>query len=249
MPFWPIEAEPIYEYSLVEPLQQLQNTGFTVGRPALDRYSGDPIHCDRRLMTHKSQLVACHECDLLQRLPVAPATGRSRCHRCKIVIHHHGRDLVNIPLALAVTGVVLFLLSNYFPLLEFRLQGRSDTTFLLAGIRELYYQDMPILAGLVLFTTVLAPATHIGLLIYVYGPLKIGRRPPGFPLALRAIQAILPWSMLEIFLLGMIVAAVKLAEDATITPGPAAWSLGLLVIVLASAATQVHPQSLWRLSE
>ncbi|MCB1802239.1 MAG: paraquat-inducible protein A, partial [Gammaproteobacteria bacterium] len=43
----------------------------------------------------------------------------------------------------------------------------------------------------------------------------------------------------------VLVAAVKLAEQATIVAGPAAWSLGLLVVVLAAAATQVHPQRLW----
>jgi paraquat-inducible protein A len=51
--------------------------------------------------------------------------------------------------------------------------------------------------------------------------------------------------MLEIFLLGVLVAGVKLAEQATIEPGPAVWALGLLVIVLAAAATQVHPHRLW----
>ncbi|MGB5761167.1 MAG: paraquat-inducible protein A, partial [Sedimenticolaceae bacterium] len=61
----------------------------------------------------------------------------------------------------------------------------------------------------------------------------------------RLIQGVLPWSMLEIFLLGVLVAAVKLAENAVIVPGLAAWSLGLLVLVLAFAATQVHPHRLW----
>ena len=62
---------------------------------------------------------------------------------------------------------------------------------------------------------------------------------------LKFAQAVLPWSMLEIFLLGVLVAAVKLAEQATIVPGAAAWALGLLVLVLAAAATQVHPRRLW----
>lgn len=186
---------------------------------------------------------------MLQSLSANLRPCRLRCRRCGAVLHHHGHNLIDVPLALALTGLMLFILSNLFPLLEFRLQGRDDATFLLAGIRELYNQDMPLLAGLVLFTTVLAPLIHIGLLVYVYGPLRFGRQPPGFPLALRAIQTILPWSMLEIFLLGVIVAAVKLAESASIAPGPAAWSLGLLVVVLASASTQVHPHSLWQLTK
>jgi paraquat-inducible protein A len=197
------------------------------------------------LSLHHHHLVACHDCDLLQRLPSRAPPGRLRCARCGAVLDRQGPDIVDLPLALALAGVVLFVLSNLYPLLEFRLQGSSDTTYLLAGIAALYGQGMPILASLVLFTTVVAPALQLGLLIYVYGALRLGWRPPGFARALRLIQAILPWSMLEIFLLGVIVAAVKLAEKASIAPGPAAWSLGLLVVLLAAAATQVHPQRLW----
>jgi len=194
---------------------------------------------------HHHDLVACHECDLLQRLPAEHGRGRVRCRRCGCVLHRQGRDVVAVPLALGLTALILFILSNAFPLLDFALQGRHDTTYLLAGIRELYLQGRPVLASMVLFTTVVAPLLHIGLLIYLYLPLALDRRPPGFAAALRLGQAVLPWSMLEIFLLGVLVAAVKLAERATIAPGPAAWSLGLLVIVLAAASTQVHPQRLW----
>lgn len=197
------------------------------------------------VVPHHHDLVACHECDLLQRLPAERGRGRVRCRRCGCVLHRHGRDAVSVPLALGIAALVLFVLSNAYPLLEFALQGRHDATYLLAGIRELYAQGMPLLASVVLFTTVVAPLLHIGLLIYLYLPLALGWRPPGFVSALRLVQAVLPWSMLEIFLLGVLVAAVKLAEQATIVPGVAAWSLGLLVIVLAAASTQVHPHRLW----
>ena len=129
--------------------------------------------------------------------------------------------------------------------MHFGLHGHQDATYLLAGIRELFAQDRPALAGVVLFATVLTPALHIGLLIYLYLPLALGRRPPGFVTALRLVQAVLPWSMLEIYLLGVLVAGVKLAEQAAIQPGPAAWALGLLVLVLAAASARVHPRRLW----
>ncbi len=199
----------------------------------------------RDIPLHHHDLVACHACDLLQRLPAERGRGRVRCRRCGALLHHLGRDAVGAPLALGLTALILFVVSNAFPLLEFGLQGRHDETYLLAGIRELYAQGRLLLATVVLFTTVIAPLLHIVLLIHLYLPLALGRRPPAFAAALRAAQAILPWSMLEIFLLGVLVAAVKLAEQATIVPGVAAWSLGLLVIVLAAAATQVHPHRLW----
>ncbi len=194
---------------------------------------------------HHHDLIACHECDLLQRLPAEHTRGRVRCRRCGCLLHHGGRDLVAAPLALGITALILFVLSNSFPLLDFSLNGQRASTYLLAGIVQLYAQGAVLLAAVVLVTTVIAPLLHIGLLVYIYLPLLLGRRPPAFVRALRIVQAVLPWSMLEIFLLGVIIATVKLAEEATIVAGPAAWSLALLVIVLAAAATQVHPQRLW----
>lgn len=193
----------------------------------------------------KPHLIACPECDLLQRLPGEPGVARIRCTRCGYELYRWGRDPVSAPLALGLAALVLFAVSNLFPLLEVNLQGRQDSTYLLAGIEQLFVQGMPLLALVVLFTTVLAPLAHVLLLIYLYLPLALGRRPPGFAGALRLAVAILPWSMLEIFLLGVLVASVKLSEQASIVPGPAAWSLAALVLVLAAAATRVHPQRLW----
>lgn len=192
-----------------------------------------------------ANLVACHDCDLLQRLPQASGHARVRCVRCGCVLHHAGRDPVTAPLALGLAALILFLLSNLFPLLDFALQGQHDQTYLLAGIVQLFVQGQGLLAMVVAFTTLAMPAAHIGLLIYLYLPLALGRRPAGFAVALRAAQTVLPWSMLEIFLLGVLVAGVKLADQASIAPGPAAWSLGALVLVLAAAGAQVHPQALW----
>ncbi len=194
---------------------------------------------------HRHDLIACHECDLLQRLPAEHLAGRVRCRRCGCVLDHGGHDPINPPLALGFTALILFVLSNSFPLLDFSLGGQHASTYLLAGIQQLYAQGAILLAGVVLFTTIIAPLLHISLLIYVFLPLSLGRRPPGFVAALRIMQAVLPWSMLEIFLLGVIVASVKLAERATIVAGPAAWSLAILVFVLAATTTQVHPGRLW----
>jgi paraquat-inducible protein A len=195
---------------------------------------------------NRSHLIACHDCDLLQCLPVTTGRARVRCVRCGCVLHHAGRDPVVAPLALGLAALVLFLLSNFFPLLDFGLQGQHDQTYLLAGIVQLFLQGQGLLAAVVATTTLAMPAAHIGLLIYLYLPLALGRRPAGFAVALRAAQAVLPWSMLEIFLLGVLVAGVKLADQASIAPGPAAWSLGALVLVLAAASAQVHPQTLWQ---
>ncbi len=191
-------------------------------------------------------LVACHDCDLLQRIPIEAGAGRVRCCRCGSVLRRSRQDRFGVVTALALTAAILFLLANVYPLLGFGLQGRYDEAHLLAGIGQLFAQGMPWLGSAVLATTFVVPGLHIGLLVYLYLPLTLGRRPPFFAHALRLLQAVLPWSMLEIFLLGTIIASVKLAEQATIIPGIAAWSLGALVVLLAYLSAQIDPRALWR---
>lgn len=191
-------------------------------------------------------LIACHDCDLLQHLPSGNGRGRVRCVRCNCLLDHQGHEAIAAPLALAFAALILLIVSNSFPLLEFSIQGQRDTTYLVGGIGELFDQGLPLLATVVMLTTLIAPAVQIVLLLHLYLPLSLGRRPFAFPSALRLAQNVLPWSMLEIFLLGVLVAAVKLAEQATIVAGPATWALGGLVLVLAAASAQVHPQRLWR---
>lgn len=190
-------------------------------------------------------LIACHECDQLQHLPQLSGSACVRCVRCGYVLLRGGADPVSAPLALGITAAILLAMSFLFPLLDFRIQGQLEVTYLLDGILELMQQGQVLLGLLVLFTTFLVPLAQIALLIHVFLPLALGRRPYAFDLALRLIQGLLPWSMLEIFLLGILVATVKLAEQATIVPGIGAWSLGALVIVLAAASTRVHPRRLW----
>lgn len=189
--------------------------------------------------------IACPECDLLQRVPGSRSVSQVSCGRCRYVLYRPGVDLVNTPLALALTALVLFVVSNAFPLLDVNLQGRQESTYLLGGIEQLFHQGRPLLALVVLFTTLLAPSAHIMLLIYLFLPLSMGRRPPGFAQALRLASAVVPWSMLEIFLLGVLVSTVKLAEQAVIAPGPGAWGLAALILALAAASTRVHPHRLW----
>ena len=130
--------------------------------------------------------------------------------------------------------------------MDFGHPGHRDTTYLLAGIRECMRRGMPVWRHRLVHDSH-RPPLHIGLLIYLYLPLSLGRRPPAFVAAMRPDPGDHPWSMLEIFCSVCWSPSVKLAEQATIVAGPAAWSLGLLVIVLAAAATQIHPHRLWDL--
>ncbi len=190
-------------------------------------------------------LIACPDCDLLQRRRPLQVRERARCARCGALLYADKPDSVERTLALAVTGLILFVLSNFYPFMTFELQGQSQQNVLLTGVRELYAQGMWGLAALVLMVSILAPLLKMTGMLYVLLPLRLGRRPWLLPQAFRALDALDRWAMLEVYMLGVLVAFVKLRDIATIVPGVALYAFGALILVMAAATASLDPAVVW----
>lgn len=191
-------------------------------------------------------IVACHDCDLLNRLPEKGARATLLCARCGAVLYRHKPDSIERPLALTLTALILFLLSNSFPFLAMKSGGFVQETTLLTGIHELWKQELQGLAVLVLFTCVLVPLAQMIGLLYILAPLKWGRRPAcGAARVFRLVQEVAPWGMMEVFMIGILVALVKLGHMATIVPGVSVFSFGVLIFTMAAAFSSLDPPLLW----
>jgi paraquat-inducible protein A len=190
-------------------------------------------------------LIACHECDLLHRVTSVPPGSVARCCRCGCVLSRPKRDSLERTLALTVSGLVLFALSNVFPFLSFKLQGLVQQTLLVTGIRQLHEQGMTGLAVLVAFTTLIAPGIQLVGLLYILVPLRHNRVSPGLFQVFRLFRSLQPWGMMEVFMLGILVSIVKLAKMAQIVPGIAAFSFMALIFVLAAAMASLDPHEVW----
>jgi paraquat-inducible protein A len=190
--------------------------------------------------------VGCHECDAVLPEPDVPDGGSAICARCGATLFRRTRETVEITVALTVAAAILFIVANSFPFLSFEMQGRATRTTLSSGSRALWEQGRMTVAALVLFTTVIAPMIQIVLMLYVLGPLSVGRRAPGAVYAFRAVEFFRPWGMMEVFLIGIFVAGVKLADMAEIVPGLALWAFMLLIPILAGASAFLDPEIVWR---
>ena len=193
-----------------------------------------------------NNLIACHECDLLHRIP--RHEGRrcvSRCRRCNAALHTGVENSIDRTLALTLAGIVLFVVANSFPLLAFKLQGQESQATLISGVIDLYTQGKWEIAILVLLTTIMAPLIQLLLQLYVFLPLKFNRVPWNMATVFRFIQNLSPWSMMEVFLIGIIVAIVKLVGMAQIVPGLALWAFALLIVTLSAAAANLDSRVVW----
>jgi paraquat-inducible protein A len=190
-------------------------------------------------------LIACHECDLLQREAPLPHGGIACCRRCGAVLYRSARDSLDRTLACALGASILFVLTNGFPIVALEVQGNRNAATLFDAVRRLYDQDMPIIAALVLLTTMILPALELAATLYMLLPLRLGRVPAGLGPLFRVVQSVRPWSMVEVFMLGVLVSLVKLRHLATVVPGIALWSFAGLMLLMAATAASFKPRDLW----
>lgn len=193
----------------------------------------------------KSKYIACHECDLVHHVREIPDGGTARCMRCAALLYRRKDNSIDQVLALTIAGLILFVLANAFPMLTMRLDANFQEITLLTGIRQLWAQGLPGLAGLVLLTSVLAPLAKLLLLAYILLPLRLGFVPPATGLAFRLVLALQPWAMMEVFLLGVLVAMVKLSSTAEIIVGLALYAFACLILVLAGISSSLDPNTVW----
>ena len=187
-------------------------------------------------------LIACHECDLLLRIPEQPGGGVARCRRCNAVVHRSIPNSIERSLALTLAGLLLFVVANSFPLLAFSMQGQVTQTTLASGVVDLYNAGMWEISLLVLITTIVVPLLQLLILVYVLLPLYLGRVPWELGTIFRFFHSLQPWGMMEVFMIGILVAVVKLVGMARIIPGTALWSFAALILILAAASASLDPR-------
>jgi paraquat-inducible protein A len=190
-------------------------------------------------------LIACHECDLLQRHPPLPDGGKALCARCGATLYRsrpHGNQRA---LALALGGIVFFIIANSFPIVSLELSDQRVDATLHGAVRHLWHTDMRLLAALVFVTMIVMPLTQLAAMCWLLAPLPLRRMPRGHSLAFRALESARTWGMVEIFVLGVLVTLVKLAHLAHAVPGIALWSFGALMLTIAAAEASFDPRALW----
>ena len=194
-------------------------------------------------------MIACPECDLLQRPTALKPDALALCPRCHTVLYQPYDDNLDRPLAYTLSAAVLFIIANMYPIVGLELQGQSSSATLIGTVQALYDQHMTMLAVLVCFTTIVVPAVQLAAMSYVLVLLHLGQMPAYLPLALRTLQALRPWGMVEVFILGLLVSLVKLAGTADVVPGLGLWSFGGLLMMIAAAVASFDARAIWARQE
>ncbi len=203
------------------------------------------LHISELFMSGATHQIACHECDLIHNIPVMPARAAACCVRCGSVLLQTKVNSIDRTLAWTIAGLVLYAVAVSFPFLAMKNGPIGNETGLLSGIQQLTNQGIIPLAVLVLLTCLLIPLIQMLSLLYIFIPMKLNIRVKFAIPVFRLFKHVKPWSMMEIYMLGILVSIVKLGEMATIVPGLAVIAFSLLIFVLNFALSSVDTHMVW----
>ena len=195
-------------------------------------------------------LCECGSCGYFQRVPELEPGQVADCRRCHGQI---GRRRTNppiaTPLALCVASAVLYLVAILEPLMTLDLYGRDHTVTLLTGPIELWREGWGLVGVLVAAATVIVPPIVIAQMLSVLIAAS-GRSLPGWaPGVMRRYERLRPWSMVEVYMLGVFVAYTKLIDLARVEVGPAVYALAALMVTMAATDSTVDVDLIWRKRE
>ena len=189
---------------------------------------------------------ACPDCDLLQQVPEPPPGARAACVRCGHVLRVGVVDGFDKPLALSVTTLIVLLIANLTPMMGLTVVGRHASTTIAGGCMDMWLAGERITAVIVAFCALVAP---VGFILLIGVVLVLVRRPPAPTWAgevLRWAQSMQPWAMLEVMMLGVLVALVKIAELATVQAGIGMYAIFAAMLLFPAIAVSLDPERLWQ---
>lgn len=196
-------------------------------------------------LDHRPMQVACHYCDCLQTAPRLKEDEAARCKKCgEVIFENRPRSLARAT-AFSSAGLIFMVLAHAFPSLVMDSGSVRTRLTLVGAVDSLATDGNGLLAvGIVLFT-IIAPLILVGGLLYVAAPLRFGLAFPGAVSVTRWLLLLEPWSMLEVFFVGLLVSLLKLGHVGELHFGVGLWAMAGLVICTAAAMAGIDRLELW----
>ena len=178
-----------------------------------------------------------------------PEGGTSICSRCGAILVSHKRDSLDRSLALTLTGLILFVMANAYPILEIKSGSLYQATTIFGSVEILFNAGMWQIALLVFLTALFFPFLELVSRLSILIPLKMNKKPRNVSFIMSFMQSINPWGMMDVFMLGILVSVVKLVKMMKVIPGISLFAYMMLIFVLAGIAAAFDPHLAWEKAE
>lgn len=194
-----------------------------------------------------NNLTCCKICDLVQRVDELPPGTVAECVRCGSVIKTEKVDSLGRTAALALAALILYVPANIYPILRMDYYGAYSESTVWDGCVKLFQQGQWPVAVIVFLASIIIPLFKLLGLFYLTVTTKLGtgRRRYERTWIYKFIDVIGPWAMLDVFLLAVLVALVRLDHLASVYPGPGLLPFTAVVVLTILASASFDPSEIW----
>ena len=193
------------------------------------------------------EMIACKICGQAQRLEELQPGMAARCCRCDSLLSKRKNHSLGCTAALSLAALILYLPANLYPILRMEQYGVYSENTVWDGCVRLFQDRQWFVAGIVFLASILVPLLKLLGLFYLTLTTRRGsrRRQRERTWIYRGIEVIGPWAMLDVFLMAILVALVKLKQFATVLPGPGLLAFASVVVLTILASASFDPQLIW----
>ena len=194
-----------------------------------------------------SVLAGCHECHLTVSLPSAAGALEAHCPRCGAAVHRRKLNSIARAWALLIAAAVVYVPANLFPVMTTTSLGKAQSDTIMSGVIYLLNHGMWPLALVVFGASVIVPLLKIAALVYLLVSVQRGSRArlADRTRIYRITEVVGRWSMVDIYVVTILVALVNLGNLATVEAGPGAVFFGGVVVLTMLAAESFDPRLIW----
>ncbi|MCU0670797.1 MAG: paraquat-inducible protein A [Myxococcota bacterium] len=187
----------------------------------------------------------CHDCGLLSRMP--GHTHEASCPRCGGALHFRKQRSLERTWALVIAAIVCYVPANLFPVMTVISLGKRQSDTIMSGVVYLLMHHMWPLALIIFIASVFVPLMKLVILVSLL--ISVHRRSSWRPVdrtrLYRLTELIGRWSMVDIYVVTILVALVRLGNLATIEAGAGAVFFGAVVVLTILAAESFDPRLIW----
>ncbi len=192
-------------------------------------------------------LVSCHDCHLLSRWQQLPSGQAACCPRCGAALHLRKPNSIMRTWALVIAAFIFYVPANVLPITVTTSLGHTQSDTIMSGVIYFLLHGSPEIAIVIFVASVFIPILKLIVMAYLLVSVqrKSGWRPRDRTQLYQITHAIGRWSMVDIYVVTILVALVKLGVFANIDAGPAAVYFASVVVISMFAAESFDPRLIW----
>jgi paraquat-inducible protein A len=194
---------------------------------------------------NSTSYTACPECDLLINIAQPKMGEKVHCPRCDLLLLRPRKQSIERTFALSIAGFILFFPANFLPMVAITMMGNANTGILISGVFALFNESMWPVAIVVFLASILFPLVHISLSLLISGHLYFNRPNRYLVSWMRWMHHLDEWVMLEVYMLSIIVACVKLMAIAPLKFGWGLYAFIALIVITTLLTSSLDSPLFW----